>query len=173
MELVFSDCVAKARNGDVDAFAQLYSLVYKDLYHIALCNLRNSHDAADAVSDTVLDAFENIGKLKNETAFKAWIVKILTVKIKRKQSEYIKNRNNTSQLTEELEQKSIQENYNGIEILEQISMLNENEKLVFSLNAIGGYTSDETAQITGMNSATVRSHLLRGRDKLKKRLFAE
>ena len=50
----FSTDVKLARAGDTEAFARLYSLVYKDLYHIALYSLRSSHDACDAVSDEVL-----------------------------------------------------------------------------------------------------------------------
>ena len=90
MNTEFAQCVKKARAGDVDAFAELYSTVYKDLYRIALVNLKNQHDASDVVSDTVLEAFSSIKKLKDEKAFKAWIIKILTVKIKNKQKEYIK-----------------------------------------------------------------------------------
>lgn len=72
-----------AGRGDTAAFSRLYSLVYKDMYRTALYNLRNTHDAADAVSDAVADAFENIGRLKNAEAFKAWIMKILFAKIKK------------------------------------------------------------------------------------------
>lgn len=172
MKTDFEDYVTKARNGDADAFAELYSKVYKDLYYIALCNLKNSHDAADAVSDTVLDAYVSIKKLKDETAFKAWIFKILTVKIKRKQTEYIRNRENTTDLSDEMRDMIPEKNnrYSGVEIVEQFNSLNENEKLVFSLSVICGYSSDEISQITGIKSATVRSHLLRGREKLKKEL---
>ncbi len=84
----FSADVRLARKGDTAAFARLYSLVYKDMYHIALYSLRSSHDAADAVSDTVLDAFRSIGNLRDENAFRGWIMKILSAKIKQKQKEY-------------------------------------------------------------------------------------
>ena len=85
MSIDFSSCVKKAQKGDADAFAELYSLVYKDLYRIALLNLNNEHDASDVVSDTVLEAYTSIHNLRNEKAFKAWITRILTVKIKNKQ----------------------------------------------------------------------------------------
>lgn len=62
----FSADVKLAMKGSTEAFARLYALVYKDLYHVALYSLRNSHDACDAVSDTVLDAFCSIGKLRDE-----------------------------------------------------------------------------------------------------------
>lgn len=170
MKINFSDCVLKAKAGDADAFAELYSLVYQDLYHIAYCNLRNSHDAADAVSDAVLDAFLSIAKLKDEKAFKAWIIKILTVKIKRKQTEYINNRNFTSEMPEEIEHIEIKDAFSNIEIIEQINKLNENERLVFSLNIICGYSSEEIGVMTGLNPSTVRSHLHRARERLKERL---
>ena len=85
----FSELVAKAKKGDSAAFAELYSAIYKELYYYALCNLNNSEDAADAVSDAVLDAFSGIKNLRNEDAFKGWMIRILTAKIKRKQAEYI------------------------------------------------------------------------------------
>ena len=170
MKVNFSDCVSKAVSGDADAFAKLYSLVYKDLYHIALCNLRNSHDAADAVSVTVLDACASISKLKDETAFKAWIVKILTVKIKKKQAEYINNRNNTVEMPDESEQKDKRDSFSGLEIAEQINSLGESERLVFSLSIVCGYSGDEISKMTGINPSTVRSHLHRARERLKERL---
>ena len=83
----FKQYVALAAKGDTEAFSRLYEMVYKDLYHIALYCLRNTHDACDAVSDTVIDAFSSIGKLKSPEAFRNWILKILYSKIKRKQKE--------------------------------------------------------------------------------------
>jgi len=53
----FKQYAALAAKGDTEAFSRLYEMVYKDLYHIALYCLRNTHDACDAVSDTVIDAF--------------------------------------------------------------------------------------------------------------------
>lgn len=169
MQIDFSDNVRKARNGDADAFAALYSLIYKDLYHIALCNLRNQHDAADVVSDAVLDAFTSIKKLKDENAFKAWMIKILTAKIKKKQREYSVNKDiqDINDVEQEIKEKGT---LNGIEITEEFKHLEESERLVLSLNVVAGYTSDEIAKMCGTNSSTVRSKLSRAKTKLKQRL---
>lgn len=166
----FSENVKRARGGDADAFAELYSLVYKDLYRIALCNLRNRHDAADAVSDAVLDAFTSIKNLKDEKAFKAWIVKILTAKIKKKQKEYI---NNNTQDISDVEQEIRDSSFDGLEIMEAIGGLDKEERLVLSLNIVGGYTSDEIAKLCEAKSATIRSKLSRAKIKLRNRLIAE
>lgn len=174
MELEFSGYVEKAREGDPEAFAKLYSIIYKELYYIALCNLGNSHDAADAVSEAVLDAYVSIGKLRDIVAFKAWMIKILTYKIKKKQTDYIAKRQNSSELDEDNSDISANDDEFGkLEIYEHINLLGESEKLVFSMIIVCGYSSEEISRITGMKSSTVRSHLLRGREKLKRMLAVE
>ena len=54
--------VLQAQEGDSTAFEGLYSIVYKDMYYYAVSRLKNADDAADAVSETVLDAYEGIKK---------------------------------------------------------------------------------------------------------------
>lgn len=76
--------IKKAKSGDTEAFAELYRSIYADLYRFALYTLKNPADAEDAVSETVMDAFTSIRKLRSETAFKAWIFKILSVKCKQR-----------------------------------------------------------------------------------------
>ena len=63
--------VRRAKRGDVDAFAELYAGIYKDMYRFALYTLRNTSDAEDAVSDAVTDAFASIRKLSSEEALRA------------------------------------------------------------------------------------------------------
>ena len=171
MNTEFAQCVKKARAGDADAFAELYSTVYKDLYRIALVNLKNQHDASDVVSDTVLEAFSSIKKLKDEKAFKAWIIKILTVKIKNKQREYIKTRDYQEELESVEQEKTDEINYGGLEIMEEFRRLNEEERLVLSLSVVSGYTSEEISRVTGLSANTVRSKVARAKIKLKQMLM--
>ena len=53
-------------------FAELYKNVYKDLYKFALCIMKDPHDAEDAVSEAVIQAYSNITQLRNEEAFKIY-----------------------------------------------------------------------------------------------------
>ena len=76
--------VLRAKDGDVHAFAGLYAQIYKDLYRFAVCTLQNLHDAEDAVSETVLDAFSQIGSLRKPESFKSWMFAILSVNAERK-----------------------------------------------------------------------------------------
>ncbi|MBP1546913.1 MAG: sigma-70 family RNA polymerase sigma factor [Oscillospiraceae bacterium] len=171
MSLDFTASVRRAQAGDAAAFAELYSLVYKDLYRIALLNLNNQHDASDVVSDTVLEAYSSIGKLKDEKAFKAWITKILTVKIKNKRKEYSQINNFREEL-DDLESSdkdvgSTEINVDGLNVMDGFRQLNSEERMVLSLSIVSGYKSEEIAKMFGTNANTVRSKVARAKSKLK------
>ena len=160
----FEKDVKLAVAGDSDAFSRLYSLVYKDMYHIARYNLRSSHDASDAVSDAVADAFESIKNLRNEKAFRSWIMKILYAKIKRKQKEYLND--NTCEYEQSISE-SENFNYEYHELKIALESLDEKSKMILSMSVINGYTSLEIARICKINPATVRSRLMRIKKKLR------
>ena len=157
-----------ARKGDTAAFSRLYALVYKDMYHTALYNLRSPHDAADAVSDAALDAFETIGKLKDPQAFRAWIMTILFAKIKRKQKEYINS--NNSEPDDSALYSSGDFDFESSELKDALASLDEDSRSILSLSVLGGYNSGEIAKISGMKASAVRSRLSRIKEKLRLRL---
>lgn len=172
MSLDFTASVRRAQAGDAGAFAELYSLVYMDLYRIALLNLNNQHDAADVVSDTVLEAYTAIKNLREPKAFKAWIIKILTIKIKNKRKEYSQI-NNFRQDIDELTDSGREElkkemSFEGLEVMDGFAQLEEDERIVLALSVVSGYSSEETARMLGTNANTVRSKAARAKAKLKK-----
>lgn len=165
----FSADVKLAKKGDTSAFSRLYETVYKDLYHIALYSLKNSHDAGDVVSDTVLDAFCSIDKLREPEKFRSWIMRILSVKIKRKQKEYFST-------AEELDENfpDISDfDYDSVELKEALNRLDSDSRLMLSLSVLGGYTSDEISEMCEIKSGTVRSRLSRIKEKLRLELTPE
>ncbi len=155
--------VKLAQKGDTEAFARLYSTVYKDLYHIALYSLRSSHDASDAVSDTVLDAFSSIKNLRDGNSFRSWILKILSAKIKRKQREYFS-------AAEELDDENVHESvfsYEYTELNEALERLDPQSRLILSMSVLGGYTSEEISSVCDLKPSSVRSRLSRIKEWLR------
>lgn len=154
--------VRLAQQGDTEAFSRLYGTVYKDMYHIALYSLRSSHDAADAVSEAVLDAFDTIKKLKSPEKFRSWIFSILSVKIKRMQKGYFN-------VAEELydETKSGSFDFESVELREALDRLDGESRLLLSMSVLGGYTGNEIAAICKIKPGTVRSRLSRIKEKLR------
>ena len=159
----FSADVKLAKKGDTLAFSRLYETVYKDLYHIALYSLKSSHDASDVVSDTVLDAFCSIDKLKEPEKFRNWIMKILSAKIKRKQKEYF---NETEEIGDDFPDIS-DFDYDSVELKEALDKLDSQSRMMLSMSVLGGYTSDEISEMCEIKSGTVRSRLSRIKEKLR------
>lgn len=165
----FSNDVDLARQGNTEAFARLYATVYEDLYHIALYSLRSSHDAADTVSETVLDAFCSIKKLRSPDKFKSWIMSILAAKIKRKQRTYFEPSEEISADSPLSESFS----FESVELREAVGRLDDESRLLLSMSVLGGYTSDEISNMCGIKSGTVRSKLTRIKEKLRLELTPE
>ena len=159
--------VELARNQDADAFAKLYSTVYKDLYRFAFYVLGNPEDAEDLVMETVADAFSDIRKLRTASSFRPWIFRILTNKCKMMRKRYLQK---PTALTVELPVPD--RNYAEIQdVRDSFAKLNENERLIISLTVFAGYTNEEAARLMKMKSGTLRSIKSRAMDKLEADLF--
>ena len=67
----------RAKKGDADAFVKLMEENKMAMYKVAKSYLRNEEDVADAMSETVLAAFEHIKELRRPEYFKTWLIRIL------------------------------------------------------------------------------------------------
>lgn len=156
--------IKKAKQGDATAFANLYRQVYEDLYRFALYTLKNKIDAEDVVSETVMDAFSSIKKLRSEESFKGWIFRILYNKCKDKLREYTKK---TVEIPEDYAEKSSSEKVEEGAVMRVLfKELSEEERLIISMHLFAGYTSKEIGALLHMNENTVRSKESRALKKL-------
>ncbi|MBR6761252.1 MAG: sigma-70 family RNA polymerase sigma factor [Oscillospiraceae bacterium] len=162
-EVAFTALIASAQHGDAAAFGKLYQTIYPSLYHVSYCALRSAEDAADAVSDAVLDAFHSINRLKHPEAFRSWMFKILTAKIKRKQREYL---HVAVELTD-ANTPAVEFGFLRPELSEALAKLSDEDRLLLSLQVLGGYSGKELARIFGSTDGAVRTRLLRIRQKLR------
>ena len=169
--------VKLAKEKDTNAFSLLYEMVYTDLYRMALYTLSNPQDAEDIVSETVLDAYMQLGSLRDETAFRRWIFHILGNKCKHKIKEYIHERNTrTLEPSEELQvqsEKASAEMENIIDrqdIAHAFAVLEPEERLIVTMVVYGGYNSREIAELLHKNRNTIRSKYRRSLEKMQKLL---
>ncbi len=162
------DLVSAAKKGDKTAFSQLYQDIFKDLYKFAFYCLKNETDAEDAVSETIMDAWESLPKLRQEDSFRAWIFRILSAKCKRKMKYYV-HRRDESQL-EDVEIPVLDERDQSLELKRAMDLLTDEERLIVSLIIFGGYDSGEVADMLRLNRNTVRSKHNRALTKLRNAL---
>ncbi|MGN0399564.1 MAG: RNA polymerase sigma factor [Blautia sp.] len=164
-----SDCrelAEKAKGGNKEAFGALYETVYEDMYRFALYTLRNQEDAKDVVAETVADAFETIGRLRDTNAFRGWIFRILANKCKRKLKEYTKKT-----CAYEEYQGSVHEDLDqNLQVREVFFSLADEERYLVALQVFGGYRSKEIGTMLHKNHNTVRSKIDRALKKMEEML---
>jgi len=162
--------VRRAREGNIESFEMVYAQVAPDLYKVALYTLGNTHDAEDAVSETFLEAFKGIKNLRDEGKFVSWIMKILSIRCKRKIGQYIKDKNSID--IDEILNLSSNEGdpTQRAEVLTALDELKYDERMIVVLSVLQGYTTKEIAAIMGCPQGTVSSKLHRTLKKLKDRL---
>lgn len=163
--------VKRAKKGDVDAFGELYQMIYKKLYAFALYTLGRETDAEDAVGEAVTDAFASIGQLKREESFAGWMYRIVANKCKQRMREYYRQ---NDELTEELEESGsppedcwtdTREEY--MEVRRAFFGLPPEERKIIGLHVFFGYRTREIAELMDMNENTVRSKESRALKKLE------
>ena len=145
--------VRQARRGSASAFASLYQEYYLDLYRFALYTLKNRQDAEDVVGDTVADAWAQIGSLKKVESFKSWIFKILSNKCRQRLKGYL---DKAEELPEDLSA-PVRDHDEDADVRTAFARLDDEERLILSMNLFGGYTSREIGEALGMNDNTVLS----------------
>jgi len=147
---------------DANTFSKMYESIYKDLYRFAFYMMKHAQDAEDAVSESVISAYENIRKLNNEKAFKSWMFTILANKCKKK----LMNITNKELPLESYEAKTEQDMGISVDIKKAFLILTEEERLIIALSVFGGYTSNEIGTMQKINASTVRSKRKRAFEKM-------
>lgn len=161
------ELVKEAKLGNKEAFTQIIIEMENELYKIARLRLKNEDDIDDAIQETMIKAFKSIKKLKNEEYFKTWIIKIL-----------INNCNNIYRKKKEIliedYSKELKSETNKLEHVEKkldfysiIKILDYEEKIILVLYYMENFTTKEISKIIKLNSNTVKSKLLRAKNKLK------
>lgn len=171
MKAIDVTLVEKAKQGDGGSFAELYEQIAPSLYRTALYTLGSSHDAEDVVSETFIEAFHGVAKLRDNNAFVPWMFRILSARCKRKIKSYIQGRNefdldsaldldDGSNVGEEVSVRS--------DLLRAMEQLTAQEREIVVLAVVEGYTTKEVAQILRCPHGTISSKLFRTLKKLRK-----
>lgn len=157
--------VKLAKEGDVEAFRLLYEHIYKDLYRYALSVMKDSFDAEDVVSETVLAAYRQIGKLKDESAFRSWMFVILNNKCKR-----MYRGKHYDECIENADIPAPDNMENNLIVRMQYEELDYEARVVIALSVFAGFSSNEIAKMLHKRPGSVRSIKSRALTRLKNQL---
>ncbi len=174
---ISEELVIRARNGETEAFCQVYDEIKDEMYRFALYTLGNAGDAEDVVSEAFMEAYRGISKLKEPAAFRSWIFRILRVRCSKKIAEYIGKRSvfniEDFALSERSEEGVESAAERKVLLLSALEKLSADERMILMMSVLQGYTTLEISKIMRRPHGTVSSKLCRTYAKLKKELSGE
>lgn len=180
-----SALVARARQGDTEAFSQLVSRYERKIFRLARNITQSEEDAEDVLQETFLKAYEHLSGFQGQSKFYTWIVRIAVnealMKLRKRKSdrsvpldEPVDTGEDT--VTREIavweenpEQKFSREEMGQI-LNDAVAGLRPAFRTVFVLRDIEELSTEETAESLGISIPAVKSRLLRARLQLREKL---
>jgi RNA polymerase sigma-70 factor (ECF subfamily) len=167
-----------AIHGDKAAFEEICAAKHRDLYFTAFAMLGSKEDAEDAVQDTMISMFRNIGKLKNPKAFNAWSHQILhnsCVNIVRKKEQQLHTTPLSDGIINTVAGRDIDGEPDKIlgdkemcaELYEAIRALPEKSREALVLYYFSDMKYKDIAKVTGSSIKTVSTNLIRAKKNLE------
>jgi len=132
------------------------------ILRLAYSYLHNRSDAEEILQDTLIRFLQTAPQFENETHKKAWLLQVAG-NLSKNRIDYNRVRG-----ADELDEELVSEDRNDLSFVwEAVKSLPVKYREVIHLFYQEGYQTAEIASLLHENEATVRSHLNRGRAKLK------
>ncbi|MDP5141827.1 sigma-70 family RNA polymerase sigma factor [Rheinheimera baltica] len=165
----------KLSDSKTHRYEKLVQHYHADLYRYAYWLCKDPDIAQDLVQDTFLRAWKSLDSLLDPGAAKAWLITILrrenARRFERKQFDYDDVTEQDSLV--DVTQSSAEQHCDNDLLRKRIAMLPQEYREPIVLQALGGFSSDEIANLLQLNVNTVNTRLFRARKMLRDSLSAQ
>ena len=180
-----SDLIARARQGDGQAFTLLVNRYERKIFRLAKHITQNVEDAEDVLQDTFLKAYEHLDGFQEQSKLYTWLVRIAVneslMKLRKRRTGKLLSLDEDIDTGEEKVAREIavwddnpEQRYSHEEmqaILRQaIDGLAPIFRTVFVLRDVDELSTEDAAEALGISIPAVKSRLLRARLQLRDKL---
>ena len=164
--------VEKAKNGDITALAELYTLYKNPVYNLCLRLTRDVLDAEDLMQEVFLQVYRKLNSFRAEAAFGSWLYRVATnvimMHLRKRHVETIPLQN-----LECASRSGIRDRRDPLEriaLLRALCGLSKNTRTLILLHDLKGLSHNEVAQSLGVSTSTSKTRLHRAHRKLRETL---
>jgi len=158
--------VKLAQKGDKEAFVRIIRRSEASLYQASRAILNSDDDCADAIQETILNAYRSIHRLKEPAYFRTWIIRILINECKR----LLKLKNNVIPFHLVQEPSQYEHGFSRIELQEEVDRLEEDLHTIIRLYYYCDLSIKDIAEVLELPDGTVKSRLYRAREVLYRQM---
>ncbi len=161
MEATEPILIQRAALGDANAFGALVEGRWVQLVGLAR-SIVGEAEAEDAVQDALIKAWRKLGSLREETAFKAWLARIVL----RSCLQRVRSWRDYLPLSAVPEPVIDPDPGDTLDVERLVAALAPRQRAVMHLSVVEGRTDTEIAELMRITAASVRSHRRRARERL-------
>lgn len=169
-----ADLIRAAQSGDRDALIQLLKKIENEVYRTAFYTLKNHQDAMDASQEALIRIYKNIARYEGKSKFSTWTQRIVVnicMDFFRRKKETVSLDEHEIPLRDKMNVEEEVEMTNlAKELREAIDSLPDHYRIVIVLRYLQDFSYAEIAETLELPINTVKSHLFRARNQLKKLL---
>ena len=182
------ELVARAKQGDQDAFSQLVEINQNKIYSLTLRMTGNPEDGADLAQEAFLRAWHTLPSFQEESSFSTWLYRLasnLCIDFLRKEKRRKTAINSTSLDDEEnavstevpdhrftpeneLERKELRRS-----VSQALLKLSDDHRQVLILRELDGLSYSEISERLNLEEGTVKSRIARARLSLRNILLED
>ena len=152
-------------DGEIERIVDEYA---SELFRLCLVMLKNTHDAEDAVQDTLLSYLQHAPEFESRESERSWL---LTVAANRCRDSLRRAKRHPSVSMDELTELGATDEH--ALVLDDLMALPEKFRLVLTLHYVEGYSTSEIAGMIGRTPSAVKMRLQKGRRLLEDTLGKE
>ena len=152
-------------DGEIERIVDEYA---SELFRLCLVMLKNTHDAEDAVQDTLLSYLQRAPEFESRESERSWL---LTVAANRCRDSLRRAKRHPSVSMDELTELGATDEH--ALVLDALMALPEKFRLVLTLHYVEGYSTSEIAGMIGRTPSAVKMRLQKGRRLLEGTLGKE
>lgn len=152
-------------DGEIERIVDEYA---SELFRLWLVMLKNTHDAEDAVQDTLLSYLQRAPEFESRESERSWL---LTVAANRCRDSLRRAKRHPSVSMDELTELGATDEH--ALVLDALMALPEKFRLVLTLHYVEGYSTSEIAGMIGRTPSAVKMRLQKGRRLLEDTLGKE
>ena len=153
------------QDGEIERIVDEYA---SELFRLCLVMLKNTHDAEDAVQDTLLSYLQHAPEFESRESERSWL---LTVAANRCRDSLRRAKRHPSVSMDELTELGATDEH--ALVLDALMALPEKFRLVLTLHYVEGYSTSEIAGMIGRTPSAVKMRLQKGRRLLEDTLGKE
>lgn len=170
--------VRRTKQGDSDAFAELYTATYQQQYRFIYRYFNDVYQAQDILQEVYIIVLKNIKTLKNPRLFVSWLNQInfrvcfdISRKMKKHGEDLMPNDGFSSVLSEDMgPEDTVLKGLEQTELQSSILSLPPREAQAIIMKYYNNMTIDEISDAMNLSKSTVKRQLANGRKSLKKLL---